>query len=174
MNHNKLTCNVLANCATSHDAALNTGSAHQSVYSHHYIPTVQTKLCILNTPVTTNPASCGLQERTPLAPRNRVLDEVQIPHGKGQFWGGRERRPIVKYRDTLRWSMQKWLKRSGCRLDWGLRWAQGKYIRLGPDPPMAKSNFKDRRAHCKYRDILPWAVQERLNRWICRLDGGLG
>jgi len=28
-------------------------------------------------------------------PRNHVLDGVQIPHGKGQFWG--KGAPIVKY-----------------------------------------------------------------------------
>ena len=28
----------------------------------------------------------------------------------------------------------------------------------------------ERRAHCKYSDFLPWAVQERLNWSICRLD----
>jgi len=31
---------------------------------------------------------------------------VQIPHGKGQFLGGKGR-PIVKYRDSLRSSVQK-------------------------------------------------------------------
>jgi len=34
-------------------------------------------------------------------------------------------RPIVKYRDTLRSSVQKRLNRSGCHLGCGLRWAQG-------------------------------------------------
>ena len=32
----------------------------------------------------------------------------------------------------------------------------------------------ERRAHCKYRDFLLWAVQERPNWSICRLDCGLG
>jgi len=31
----------------------------------------------------------------------------------------------------------------------------------------------ERRAHCKCRDFLPWALQERLNRSICRLDCGI-
>jgi len=31
--------------------------------------------------------------------RNRVLDEVQIPQWKGQFW--RIETPIIKYRDFL-------------------------------------------------------------------------
>jgi len=33
-----------------------------------------------------------------VGPRNRVLDGVQIPHGKGQFLGGKGW-PIVKYRE---------------------------------------------------------------------------
>jgi len=44
--------------------------------------------------------------------------------GRGNFDGGKVR-PIVKYRDTLRSSVQKWLKRSRCCLGCGLRWAQG-------------------------------------------------
>jgi len=46
------------------------------------------------------------------------------PHAKGQFWGGKGR-PIVKYRETLRSSMQKRLNRSRCRLGCGLGWAVG-------------------------------------------------
>jgi len=34
-----------------------------------------------------------------MAPRNHVLDGVQMPNGKGQFWG--KGAPIVKYRDFL-------------------------------------------------------------------------
>ena len=34
--------------------------------------------------------------RTDVGPGNHVLDGVQIPHGKGQFFEG-EGRPIVKY-----------------------------------------------------------------------------
>jgi len=41
-----------------------------------------------------------------VGPGNHVLDGVQIPHGKGQFFEG-EGRPIVKYRDTLRSSLCK-------------------------------------------------------------------
>ena len=42
----------------------------------------------------------------------------------GNFW--REKgHPIVKYRDTLRSSVQKRLNRSRCRLGYGFRWAQG-------------------------------------------------
>jgi len=35
------------------------------------------------------------------------------------------------------------------------------------------ATLEDRRAQWKYKDFLPWAVQERLNRSICRLDCGL-
>ena len=68
-----------------------------------------------------------------------------------------------------KWTLQKRLNRSRCRLGWGLGWAQGTmYLDGGPN------NFGGRRAHCTYRDFLPWAMQERLNGSICRLDCGLG
>jgi len=44
--------------------------------------------------------------------------------GRSNFEGGKGR-PIVKYRDTLRWSVQKQRNRSRCRLGCGLGWAQG-------------------------------------------------
>jgi len=47
-------------------------------------------------------------------------------------------------------------------------------IRWGPDISSEDAILGTRRAHCKYRDFLPWAVQERQNRSICRLDCGLG
>ena len=46
-----------------------------------------------------------------------------IPHGKRQFWGEKGH-PTVKYRDTLRSSVQKRLNRSRCRLGSGLGWAK--------------------------------------------------
>ena len=46
-------------------------------------------------------------------------------------------------------------------LDWGL------------DTPIGRGNFGESRAHCKYRDFLPWAVKERPNQSICCLDCGL-
>ena len=45
------------------------------------------------------------------------------PMGRGNFEG--ERVSIVKYRDTLRSSVQKQLNRTRCRLACGLGWAQG-------------------------------------------------
>ena len=48
--------------------------------------------------------------KTLVGPGNNVLDGVQFPHGKGQIL--RENGcPIVKYRDTLRSSVQIWLNR---------------------------------------------------------------
>jgi len=97
---------------------------------------------------------------------------VQIPHGKREFWGGR--RPTVKYIGTLCGSR--------CTNGWNDRdtilvedsgGPREPCIRFGSRPPMTMGNFWGRRAHCKYSDFLRWAVQERLNRSICRLDCGL-
>jgi len=48
---------------------------------------------------------------------------VQMPHGKGQCWG--KSCPVIKYRDFLTWAVQKWLKRSICRMGCGLGLAEG-------------------------------------------------
>jgi len=48
---------------------------------------------------------------------------VQIPHGKGQFWG--KVAPIAKYRDTMQSPVRKRLNRSSCSLDCDLGTAQG-------------------------------------------------
>jgi len=53
------------------------------------------------------------------------------PMGRGNFEGGKGR-PIVKYRDSLQSSVQKWPNRSRCRLGCGLRWAQGIVLYGGP------------------------------------------
>jgi len=55
---------------------------------------------------------------------NHVLDDDTDPPWEGAIFGGRNGRPIVKYRDTLRSSVQKRLNRSRCRLGFGLGWAQ--------------------------------------------------
>ena len=52
---------------------------------------------------------------TSVGSRNHVLDGDQIPHANGKFWGGKDR-PIVKYRDTQLWAVQKRLNRSRCRV----------------------------------------------------------
>jgi len=63
--------------------------------------------------------------RTQVDPGNHVLDGagVQIPMGRGNFGG--KGQPILKYRDTVRSPVRKRLNRSLCRLDCGLRMAQG-------------------------------------------------
>jgi len=58
--------------------------------------------------------------KTQVGPVNRVLDGVQIPHNKGQFWG--KRLPIVKYWNFLPWAVQKQLNQLTCCLGGGLRW----------------------------------------------------
>ena len=59
-------------------------------------------------------------------PRNLELDEAQILHEKGQFWG--KGTPVVKYRDFLPWAVQKQLNRSICPLGCGLGWAKGSSV----------------------------------------------
>jgi len=50
--------------------------------------------------------------RTRVGPGNHVLDGgPDLPMGRGNFEGGK-RRPVVKYRDTLRSPVQKQLNRS--------------------------------------------------------------
>ena len=70
--------------------------------------------------------------RTWVGPKNQVF---QIPHGNGQFWGVKEH-PIVKYRDTLRSSVQIRLNRSRCRLGCGLGWAV--WVVLDADPAVLR------------------------------------
>ena len=67
--------------------------------------------------------------RTLVGQENHVLDGVQIPMGRGNFGG--KGCPIVKYRDTLRSSVQKRLNRSRCRF--------GLWARMGP-----RNNVLDR------------------------------
>jgi len=70
------------------------------------------------------------------------------PMGSGHFERGTGR-PIVKYRDTLQSSMQKWLNRSRFRLvegsgcpenhvsgSWGLDPSMGRGILLGKEEPI--------------------------------------
>jgi len=65
------------------------GASHCKVYGH----------CMVICAKTTEPIEMpfGLWARMGL--RNRVLDGVHIPRGKGQFWG--KGAPIVKHRDFL-------------------------------------------------------------------------
>jgi len=60
-----------------------------------------------------------------VGPGNHVLDGApDPPMGRGKFLG-ENGRPIVKYRDTRRSSVQRRLNRYGCRLGCGLGWAVG-------------------------------------------------
>ena len=96
-------------------------------------------------------------------PRNHALDGVPDPHWKGQFWE-EKRRPVVKYRDTLRWAVQKRLNRSRCRLGCGLGLAQGIVLDGGPDP-YGNGQFwgGKRRPVVKYRDTPRFSAQK--NGW---------
>jgi len=54
-----------------------------------------------------------------------MLDGVRSTIGRGNFEGRGKGRPIAKYRDALRSSVQKQLNRSRCRLGCGFGCAQG-------------------------------------------------
>ena len=45
---------------------------------------------------------------------------------------------------------------------------------MGSRSPMKRDNFDGKSPTLKYRHFLPWVVQKRLNRSICRLGCGLG
>jgi len=97
---------------------------------------------------------------------------VLLPHGKGNF---REGAPVVKYRDTLRSPVRKWLNRLSCFFDCDLGMAQGIMNEMGVQIPHGKGQFWGKGSPIiKYRDFLPWAVQKWLYRLICRLGCGLG
>jgi len=109
-------------------------------------------------------------------PRNHVLDGDPDPPWEGAILRGKGH-PIVKYRITLRSSMQKWLNRSRCRLGLRLGYSAGNHILdRSPDRPTPPEGaiFGERRVHCKYRGFLPWAVQygwtDRFAVWI--VDSG--
>jgi len=61
-------------------------------------------------------------------PGNHVQMGIQLlaarsPMGNGNFWGEKGR-PIVKYRDTQRLSVQKRPNRSRCHFGFGFGWAK--------------------------------------------------
>jgi len=73
---------------------------------------------------TAEPIEIPFGLRTWVGPWNHVLDGGSVPPmGRGNFEGGKGR-PIVKYRDTLRSSVQKPLNRLRCHLACRLGWAQ--------------------------------------------------
>jgi len=59
-----------------------------------------------------------------VVPRNHVLDGSPDPPCEGGNFE-LEGPPVVTYRDTLRSPVKTRLKRSRCRLGYGLRWAVG-------------------------------------------------
>jgi len=73
---------------------------------------------------TAAPIEMPFELRTLVGPGNHVLHGgPDPPMERGNFWGGKVR-PIVKYRDALRSSVQKRLNRSRYRLGCGLGCAQ--------------------------------------------------
>jgi len=65
------------------------------------------------------------QDTPILGPRNHVLDR------RGNLW---DKAPIVKYRDCLRWAVQKRLNRSKCHLGCGVGEPKEPRVKWGPDP----------------------------------------
>jgi len=78
---------------------------------------------------------------------NHVINEGPDPPWEGAILSGKGQL-IVKYRDTLRSSVQKRTNRSRCRLGCGLGLAQ-RIVRWGPDPHR-KGQFGYRGATVKY------------------------
>jgi len=87
---------------------------------------------VLSPAKTAEPIEMPFGSKTRVDPKNHALDGVHIPHGNRQFLQGKGR-TIVKYRDTLRSSVHKWLNRSRCSLGCGLGWAQGIVLDGGPE-----------------------------------------
>jgi len=73
-----------------------------------------------------------------MGPSNHVLDGVQIPHGKGQFWV--KGAPIVKYRDSLP-SCAKTAEPIEMLIGYGLGWAQGRHALDRDQIPMRSGNY---------------------------------
>jgi len=84
-----------------------------------------------------------------MGPRNHVLDGSPDPPWAGAILREKER-PIVKYRDIIRSSVQKRLNRSICCLGCGLGWAQEImcYMEWGSDLH-EKGQFWGWGAYCK-------------------------
>jgi len=91
-------------------------------------------------------SDCGVVHEVGIDHRGSVLDGgSRSPMGMGNFEGGKGR-PIVKYRDTLQSSVQKWLNQSRCRLGCGLGWAQGIMCKIGIQIPRGKGQFLEKGA----------------------------
>ena len=79
---------------------------------------------------------------------NHVLYKVQTPAWEGVIFRG-NRQTIVKYRDTLRSSVQTWLNRLRFLLGCGLAWTQGIVLHGVQIPLFEGAILMDRGAHCK-------------------------
>jgi len=109
--------------------------------------------------------------RTRVGPLNHVLNEVQMPTWKGQFWGG-NRQTNVKYRHSTV-VCAKMAESIKVPLACGLARAKSMCYMGGPDPHGNRQFWWIGAPIVKYRHFLPWAVQKRLNRSICRIGCGL-
>ena len=110
--------------------------------------------------------------RTRVGPGSHVLHGVEIPHGTGQFWGGKGR-PIVRYRDTA----VTYVKiAEPIVMQFGL-WARSASrnheMNGGPNLPREWAILGKGSPTVKYRHFLPWSVEKRLNQSICCLGCGL-
>ena len=88
---------------------------------------------------TAEPIEMPFGLRTPVGPRNHVLDEGPDPSWEGAILRGKGR-PIVKYTDALRSSVQKRLNRSRCHGNhflafyvWGAHW---RHLKNTTEPSM--------------------------------------
>jgi len=88
-------------------------------------------------------------------PSDHVLDGgPDPPMGRGKFLG-ENGRPIVKYRDILRSSVERQLNRQRCHLVCGLGWVQGIVSYMGVQIPRGKGQFWGKGSPIvKYTDFL--------------------
>jgi len=97
---------------------------------------------------TAEPIEMPFGLRTPVGIGNHVLHG-----GPDAPWEGTilmvKGRPIVKYRDTLRSSVQQRLNRSRCRLGCGLGAPKESSVRWESRSPIGRGNFGEWSAHCK-------------------------
>jgi len=121
---------------------------------------------------TSEPCKNGWTGRSAVWVKTRVSPGyhmwVQILYGKGE---------VVSHCKVLGHFAVVYAKTALIEIPFGLRTqvGSGNHVLDGcPNSPWERVIFGERRAHCKYRDFLWWAEQERLNRSICRLDCGLG
>jgi len=83
---------------------------------------------IIVTAKTAEPIKMPLGLWTLMDPRNQVLVASQIPHVKGQFWGGKGKAHYnVHGSSVMRWAKKQ--NQSRCCFGYGLGWAQGSIIR---------------------------------------------